>query len=94
MEPINFNGKFDLSKTDGLIYNKYTQSGTLVITITNPVPKGWAFVQIVANGSTITLPSNFVKYGGDDISIVASTVNHLQVFYLDNNTIYYTNKTV
>lgn len=94
MEPIDFNGKLDLSNTEGLIYNKYTQTGPLTIRVGDATPKGWAFVSIVANGAAITLPSNFIKYGGDDISMVASTTNHLQAFYIDNNTIFYTNKTV
>lgn len=93
-QPFPFNGKLDLSDPSGIIYEPYTQTQALTIKVGNRLLSGWALVPIKANGTTITLPSNFVKYGGDDIVNTLNTTNHLQFWYYSENTIYYTNKTV
>jgi len=90
------NGTLTLSLDNyaGTLYDKITQDQAILVSIMNPTPAGWALITIIANGSAITLPSDWIKSGGDDVSIVDGTTNHLSVFYKDSDTIFYTNTTV
>lgn len=89
-----FDGRFDLSNPRGTMYGKMTQTKNLGFVAIGGVPGGWALVTIVANGDAINVPATWLLYGGDAISIVAGNTNHIQVFYKDADTIYYTNKVV
>jgi hypothetical protein len=90
-----FSGALNLGNIQGTLYHPHTQTGALTLAVaTSPKPGGWAAVPIVANGGAINVPAAWIKYGGDDISIVAGQTNHLQVFYLNDDTVYYTNKVV
>jgi hypothetical protein len=88
-----FSGALNLGNTEGTLYNAHTQAGAITLAVGGtPTPGGWAFITIAADGSAINVPGAWVKYGGDDISVVAGTTNHLQVFYKDGDSVYYTNK--
>lgn len=89
--PVNFNNKLDLSDRNGLFYNRFIQTQPIAITVGPKTLGGWAFVAIEANGDTISLPSNFIKYGGDDISVIDGDINNLQALYYDDLVVYYTN---
>lgn len=84
----------DLSNPNGTLYDVVTQASTIAISVGGATPGGWALVPIVANGSPITIPGNWIHYGGDILSTTLNNVNHLQVFYKDANAVYYTNKIV
>lgn len=87
-----FTGALSLANEDGTLYNQHIQTGELDIEASNPTPGGWALVPIVASGDPINIPDDWIHYGGDDISIVEGDVNHLQVYFKDSDTIYWTNK--
>jgi hypothetical protein len=87
------NGTLTLSLDNyaGTLYDKITQDQAILVSIMNPTPAGWALISIVANGSAITIPSSWKKWGGEDISTTSGQTNHLSVFYKDADNIYYTN---
>lgn len=87
-----FDGTLDLSNPNGTIYVSTVQVRGLAIS--KAVPGGWALVSVAADGSSINVPSEWIHYGGDEISIVNGDVNHIQVFYKDSDTVFYTNKVV
>jgi hypothetical protein len=89
-----FIGILSLINPLGTLYTDYTQTGVLTITAGATNPGGYATIKIIANGDAINLPATWIKYAGDDISIDAADENHLQVYYKDADTIYYTNKVV
>jgi len=84
----------EMGNITGELYDNYNQKSVITLAISNPIPGGWSLISIVANGSAITIPSTWIKSGGDDVSIVDGTTNHLSVFYKDSDTIFYTNTTV
>lgn len=89
-----FKGVLDLSKGAGTLYGNYSQTGALVISIGEVIEGGWALVPIISNGNAITIPPTWIFWGGDPISLISNDRNHLQVFYKDANTIYWSNKVV
>lgn len=88
-----FKGKLDLSRSM-TIYEKWIQEGPVVFDIEKASIGGSALLVIIANGSAINIPSNWIFYGGDDISVVNGDENHISVFYKDEDTIYYSNKVI
>jgi hypothetical protein len=97
MKPVifsSFSGALNLGNQEGTLYNNHTQTGALTLSASNGSPGGWALVPILANGDAINIPGAWIKYGGDDISIVNGQTNHFQAFFKDETTIYYTNKVV
>lgn len=87
-----FSGALALDNPDGTLYREHTQTGSLTLAAGRSArPGGWALVTIVANGSAINIPSDWIKYGGDDVSIVAGQINHFQLFW-SGEYYYYTNK--
>lgn len=87
-----FSGALNLGDPEGTLYLQHQQSGAITLSVANGSPGGWALVPIVADGNAINVPAAWILYGGDAISIVVDDVNHIQVFYKDADTIYYTNK--
>jgi hypothetical protein len=94
IDTSNFTGALNLGNHAGTLYKDHAQTGAITLVGSGGSPGGWAFIKITANGDAINVPVAWIKYGGDDISIVAAAVNHVQVFYKDADTIYYTNKVV
>lgn len=89
-----FSGALNLSNANGTVYRTHNQSGALSLSVAgNQVINGWATVPIVADGSPITVPGAWIKYGGDDISIVAGQTNHFLLTWT-GEFYYYTNKVV
>lgn len=89
-----FSGPLDLSNPLGAMYLEHTQTGVLTLSESNGQAGGCALIPIVASGDAINLPVAWIKYGGDDISVVAGETNHLTVVYKDEDTIYWSNKVV
>lgn len=88
-----FSGAFNLGNPMGTIYDKHIQTAVLTLSVAGlAVPGGTAQIIIESSGDAINVPGSWIKFGGDDISIVAGEENHLAIWYRDADTIYYTNK--
>lgn len=89
-----FSGALNLGDAEGTLYHEHAQTGAITLAVANGSPGGWALVPIMANGDAINVPAAWIQWGGDAISIVATDVNHVSVFYKDADNVYYTNKVV
>jgi len=88
----SFSGALSLNNPLGTVYRQHTQTGALTLAAANnAVPNGWAVVAIVANGGAINIPSDWVKYGGDDIDTTAGVTNHFMLTW-SGDFYYWTNK--
>ncbi|HMV91522.1 MAG TPA: hypothetical protein PJ995_21515 [Cyclobacteriaceae bacterium] len=87
-----FSGPLALNCESGTTYLTHNQSGAITFSSTrNQQINGWALVPIVADGSAINIPSDWIKYGGDNIDITAGVTNHFMAIYTGERT-YWTNK--
>lgn len=75
---LSFTGVFNLNNPYGMFWNDYTQIGALTFTVGGaPIIGGCDRVKITANGSAITVPSNWVNIGTDAIDTTNGAINIL-----------------
>lgn len=97
IRPGGFTGQFILSNLVGTFWNDYTQTGVLELSAANDgIIGGGDRVKLLANGSAITLSSNYtwVNVGTDDISIVNGNTNVIFVWKVSSTELNYVVKVI
>lgn len=97
IRPGGFQGSFILTDPVGTFWNDYTQTGALQLSANNNgIIGGGDRVRILANGSAITLSSNYtwVNVGTDEISAVNGNTNILLVWKVSETELNYVVKVI
>lgn len=85
-----FTGEVSLGNPNGIFYPTHTQTGPITLSATDVGrPGGFAYVEIVANGDTITVPSDWVLLSDTPISTNSGDTNNIAISYMGHDRIQY-----